>query len=87
MKIDTALSEQNRKKKQCILLRYTLDIQKHRTEFNAHIFVTFEKKRKHFGGFKWFGKSSKINLNLSESYLNVIDTVYRRTQHEIINTE
>lgn len=42
-----------------------------------------EKKENIFDWFKWFGKSIKININLSESNLKVIDAVYRRTQHEI----
>lgn len=49
MKADTELSGQKkRKEKQYILLKSNLDIQKHKTEFNAHIFVTLGKKRKHF---------------------------------------
>lgn len=48
MKADTELSGQKKKEKQYILLKSNLDIQKHKTEFNAHIFVTLGKKRKHF---------------------------------------
>lgn len=41
------------------------------------------RKENIFDWFKWFEKSIKININLPEGYLKVIDAVSRRTQHEI----